>query len=56
MYSGLIGMITGSLSRIIGPVGVAQMTSQAAHLGLVHYYNLLHIEFELRVQIFANPL
>ena len=36
MYSGLIGMITGSVSaELSGPVGVAQMTSQAAHLGLV---------------------
>lgn len=36
MYSGLIGMITGNVSaELSGPVGVAQMTSQAAHLGLV---------------------
>lgn len=36
MYSGLIGMITGTVSaELSGPVGVAQMTSQAAHLGLV---------------------
>lgn len=36
MYSALIGMITGSVSaELSGPVGVAQMTSQAAHLGIV---------------------
>lgn len=36
MYGALAGMITGSVSaELSGPVGVAQMTSQAAHLGLV---------------------
>ena len=35
MYSALIGMITGSVSaELSGPVGVAQMTSQAAHMGI----------------------
>lgn len=36
MYSALVGMITGSVAaELSGPVGVAQMTSQAAHLGIV---------------------
>lgn len=36
MYGALAGMITGSVSaELSGPVGVAQMTSQAAHLGIV---------------------
>lgn len=36
MYSGLVGMITGAVNaELSGPVGVAQMTSQAAHMGLV---------------------
>lgn len=36
MYSALAGMITGAVSaELSGPVGVAQMTSQAAHLGIV---------------------
>lgn len=36
MYSALVGMITGNVAaELSGPVGVAQMTSQAAHLGIV---------------------
>lgn len=36
MYSALVGMITGTVAaELSGPVGVAQMTSQAAHLGIV---------------------
>ncbi len=36
MYSALAGMVTGSVSaELSGPVGVAQMTSQAAHMGIV---------------------
>ncbi len=36
MYAALAGMITGTVSaELSGPVGVAQMTSQAAHMGIV---------------------
>lgn len=35
MYAALAGMITGSVpAELSGPVGVAQMTSQAAHMGI----------------------
>ena len=50
MYSGLIGMITGSVSaELSGPVGVAQMTSQAAHFRFSSIITICCIiEFELR--------